>query len=135
MLKELYVSITELAPLFGVTVREMGAILKQIGLRTADGTPIGAAFERGLVERSPSGRNGGYYYKWNREKTLAALAEAGHVPVIQKVMTAQPGRMIGPFEHRFSAGAYEIVNNDGITVACTSTEVTAVHIVALLNSN
>ena len=135
MSNNIYVSISELATYFGLGRGTMGKLLKRLGLRTAEGRPSGAAFEGEFVQAAPSGWNDGYFYKWHMEKTLAALAAAGHHPLLQQVATVQPGQLTGPFEHRFSGSAYEIVNNEGIAVACASTERTAIHIVALLNGN
>lgn len=60
-----------------VTSHNIGKMLMEIGLRTEDGKPSQRAFNEGFVRQEPTGRNGGYFYVWHREKTLAVLREAG----------------------------------------------------------
>lgn len=105
----MYVNQTELGTLFGVSSHVIGRWLVEIGLRTADKQPSPAAFRGGYLEKSGL-ENGGYFYKWHRAKTVAALEQAGH----QQIAQMSAGRLNGPFTARQSSvNGYQIVNGDG----------------------
>ena len=73
---------TELGELFDVSSHKIGHWLTEIGLRTREKRPSRAAFDGGYVEKADTGRNGGYFYVWHREKTVTALGLAGYFPVV-----------------------------------------------------
>jgi len=107
----------QLGVLFGGSSHDVGRWLKEIGLRTDEGKPTQQAFNGGYVDTAPTGRgNGGYYYVWNAERTVAALEAAGH----RRVGTPVPvPALTGPFTTRPSSpdggegDGYEIAGRDG----------------------
>ena len=100
---------TELGRLYGVSCKVLGDWLIESGLRTRDRKPSQKAFEGGFVSQA-SLTNGGYYYKWHREKTINALKEAGHRPKTP----VSTGKIVGPFTARQSSeNGYEVLGGDG----------------------
>ena len=72
-------NLTELGQMFGVSSHDMGNWLVAIGLRTDDKKPSREAFAGGYVDQAPTNRGfGGYYWVWDRERTVAALEEKGY---------------------------------------------------------
>jgi hypothetical protein len=65
---------------FGVTSHVIGKRLKEIGVRSADGKPSGAAFPGGYCARhwTSDGRN--YCWAWEWTKTIESLERAGLTP-------------------------------------------------------
>jgi len=125
----MYLNQTELGKLYGVSCKVVGDWLIEVNLRTLDRRPSRKAFEEGFVSQA-SLTNGGYYYKWDRDKTVKALEEAGHwarTPV-------STGRIIGPFTARQSSeNGYEVVSGDGTTSISIRGEWNADVVTRLLN--
>jgi len=69
----------EIGRLFGVTNHTIGRKLKAIGLRTPDGKPSGAAFDRGLVEQKWTDDHQHYCWVWHTARTVPFLEKAGLV--------------------------------------------------------
>lgn len=78
----MYITMRELGTLFGVSSHVIGRWLVEIGLRTAQKRPSPAAFQGGYVQQGGL-QNGGYFWIWHREMTIAALEQAGHQQVAQ----------------------------------------------------
>lgn len=98
----------EIGKSFGVSSHVIGRWLIDIGLRTADKKPSAAAHHGGYVEQSGL-QNGGYFWKWHGQKTIAALQQAGH----PKSAPMLSGRLNGPFTAEQSGvNGYRIVNGD-----------------------
>jgi hypothetical protein len=111
-----YSTLTELGKLYGVTSHVTGRWLTDIGLRS-NKRPSQAAFAGGFVEQAPTGRggDGGYFWVWETEKTIAALEAAGYRRPDQEEKDPPTNRLIGPFTHRLSgATGCEIVGGDGM---------------------
>jgi hypothetical protein len=105
----MYLSQTEIGGLFGVTCKVIGDWLIEVGLRTEDRKPSRKAFEGGFVSQSALD-SGGYYYKWDGEKTIKALEEGGR----RRKTPVSSGRIEGPFTaRRSSENGYEILSGDG----------------------
>jgi hypothetical protein len=82
-----FLSQTELGKLFGVSSHAVGKWLIAVGLRTVNKKPSSKAFNDGFVEQRDSTQPGTYFWVWHREKTLAVLAAAGHIVLVN---TASP---------------------------------------------
>lgn len=101
----MYVNQTQLGQLFGGTSHDVGRWLEEIGLRSG-GRPTQKAFVGGYV--SSAGLQ--YGYRWHRDKTAAALEQAGHRQVPQK----SSARIIGPFSAVESGpNTFQILGGDG----------------------
>jgi hypothetical protein len=72
-MSEVFLSLTELGKLYGVSSHQIGKWLKQVGLRTKDNKPSPRAFKEGYVEQRGSTQPGTYYWIWHGEKTLKVL--------------------------------------------------------------
>ena len=81
MTKYEWVNLTQLGRLFGVTSHKTGKWLVACGLRTNEKKPSRKAFEEGFVITADTNRGSGYYYVWHKQKTVAALKDAGHKQV------------------------------------------------------
>lgn len=68
-----YLSLTEIAAIFGATSHQVGRWLKQVGLRTESGSPSRAAFDGDFVSRRESTNPGTYFYTWHSERTMGVL--------------------------------------------------------------
>ncbi len=140
-LDDFFANQTELGNLFGVSCKVIGEWLLDIGLRTINRnrkmTPSRAAFDGDFVRKADNGRNGGYYYVWHREKTLAALVKAGYKPLMPHQNADQPilmDRLVGPFEVRGDAVAgFEVFGGDGAGLSGRFSERCATTIKNLLN--
>lgn len=148
-----FATLTQLGRSFGVSSHVIGKWLVEIGLRTKEKKPSRAAFERELVKQAPTGRGSGYFWVWNRQKTLAALEAAGHHPTCDSVAAAESrpvesaihrsqgqlqlspqARLIGPFEaRRNSENGFEIVSGDGTVSLWGYGQHKVEKVVALLN--
>jgi hypothetical protein len=73
-----FVNQTILGEMFGATSHQVGKWLEDIGLRE-NKKPSWKAHQGGFVQTAPTGRaEGRYYFVWEKQKTVAALIEAGH---------------------------------------------------------
>jgi hypothetical protein len=72
-----FLSLTELGHLYGVSRNQVGQWLVDLGLRTKEKKPSRAAFDDGFVDQRPSTQPGTYYWVWQGEKTTRLLDEAG----------------------------------------------------------
>lgn len=107
-----HLTLTQLGKVFGVSSQKAGKWLVDIGLRTQDKKPSYKAFQGDYCVTSPTGRGGGYFYVWHRQKTVAALEAAGHRQALE--MTTPSGELVGPFTMRQSGrNGFEIVDGDG----------------------
>jgi len=109
-----YLNQTQLGKLFGVSSHVAGRWLVEIGLRTPEKKPSFRAFDEKFVEQADNGR-GGYYWCWDREKTIAALEAAGH----QRINSTGADDVLlhGPFDLSDNGSSgYEIKNRDGVTI-------------------
>lgn len=124
-----FVSQTELGKIFGVSSHEIGKWLVEAGLRTPEKRPSTFAFERGFVERAPTGRGSGYFYVWHTQKTTQRLEVAGH-----SLRVSLKPMLSGPFKARKSSEAgFEIVDGNGNVVIWCHGESVARTVVWLLN--
>jgi len=73
-----FLSMTDLGKLYGVSSHKMGKWLVALGMRTTDKKPSRTAFDNGFVEQKDSTQPGTYFWAWHAEKTISALAKAGH---------------------------------------------------------
>ena len=126
----MYVTMREIGRYFGVSSHVIGRWLVVIGLRTAERRPSHAAHQGGYVEQGGLG-NGGYFYKWHRARTIAALQRAGHRQVAQ----ALPEELNGPFTMvEEGNNSYHILNASGqIAIGSVPGEHNASIILRLLN--
>jgi hypothetical protein len=79
-----YLSLTELAHLYGVSRNKVGEWLVNLGLRAANKKPCAKAFNEGVVDQRDSTLPGTYFRVWHGEKTTRLLDEAGHVRADQQ---------------------------------------------------
>lgn len=124
----MYVNQTELGKLFGGTSHDVGRWLDEIGLRS-EGRPTRRALQGGYVSTA-SLQCGGFYYKWDREKTILALEQAGHKRVPQK----SSARITGPFSMvENGLNAFQILSGDGTVAIWVIGQENADIVVRLLN--
>ena len=125
----MYLTQTELGKLFGVSCKVVGDWLIEVGLRTLDRRPTRKAFEGGFVSQA-SLDTGGYFYKWDDEKTIKALEEGGH----KRKTPVSSGRIKGPFSfQKSSENGYEILGGDGTVSVWAVGEWNADVVTRLLN--
>lgn len=108
---------TQLGEVFGVTSHQVGRWLTEIDLRYDSGRgmkPSSKAFDGGFVKHVGNGP-GRYIWVWHSERTVEALAQAGHVVVLHPAHElVAPCKLNGPFELRpHPRFGYEVVNGDG----------------------
>ena len=110
-----YLSQTELGKLFGASSHDIGKWLVECGLRTDRKKPSKRAFDEGFVSTAGTNRGGqgGYFYVWSKEKTVAALQSAGHR--LRPHFDPQlDGRLQGPFEAtKVSPNGFEVADANG----------------------
>jgi len=125
----MHLSQTEIGKLFGVSCKVIGDWLVEVGLRTLDRKPSRKAFEGGFVSQTALD-SGGYFYKWEAEKTIKALEEGGH----RRKTPVSSGRIRGPFTSRKSSeNGYEILGGDGTVSVWVIGEWNAGVVTRLLN--
>ncbi len=73
-----YMTMKELGQRLGLSSHQVGKKLKEVGLRTPEGRPSGAAFRRKLVEQRWSSDGEHYLWAWDAERTLRFLANEPH---------------------------------------------------------
>lgn len=125
----MYLTQTELGKLFGVSCKVVGDWLIEVGLRTIDRKPTRTAFDGGFVSQAALNA-GGYFYKWDDEKTIKALEEGGH----RRKTPVSSGRIRGPFSFRKSSeNGYEVLSGDGTVSIWIVGESNVDFVVRLLN--
>ena len=67
----MFVNQAEIGRHFGGTSHDAGRWLDAIGLRQGSNKPTPRAFAEGFVTQADH-KNGGYFYVWDRDKTIAA---------------------------------------------------------------
>jgi hypothetical protein len=72
MKMETYISLTALGEIYGVNARDVGAWLKGLNLRQADGRPTREAVEQGMVQERSLEYGGGFWY-WHKDTSCAVL--------------------------------------------------------------
>jgi hypothetical protein len=72
-----FLSLTELGHIYGVSRNRMGKWLVDLGLRTKEKKPSRAAFDGDYVDQRPSKQPNTYYWVWHGEKTSRLLDGAG----------------------------------------------------------
>lgn len=72
-----YATMREIGRLFSVTNHAIGKQLKAMSLRTPDGKPASAAFDRGLVAQKFTEDYKHYCWVWHVGKTVSLLEQAG----------------------------------------------------------
>ena len=78
-MSDMFLSLTELGKLCGVSSHKVGKWLVELGLRTQAKKPSPRAFREGFVEQRPSTQPATYFWVWHGERTLRVLTEAGLV--------------------------------------------------------
>jgi len=126
---------TQVGKVFGATSHEIGKLLKELGLRDANGRPTESAHEGGFCKAAPSGENG-FHYAWHANKTIALLREHGHALVSNPPASlVEPDILSGPFSVRKSStGEFAIENGDGSTSVWANTQQTASVVARILNT-
>jgi hypothetical protein len=76
-MNDTYCTMRSLGVVFGASSHKIGRALKEMGLRTTDGTPSSRAREAGLVQVIPGPQSWIRLWLWHLEKTAAILEEAG----------------------------------------------------------
>ncbi len=132
-----YMTLTQIAEVFGAISHQVGRWLTDIGLRyesKAGKKPTREAYAGGYVKDVPS-RGQGYIWAWNSEKTVKALEAAGHEVRIQPGSELlAPCTLNGPFEHRkHPQFGFEVVNGDGTVAVLVTGEENARFLCRLLN--
>ena len=90
-MSEVFLSLTELGKLCGVSSHKVGKWLVGLGLRTQAKKPSPRAFKEGYVEQRGSTQPGTYFWVWHGEKTMKVLTAAG----LAKPVT-QPSPALAP---------------------------------------
>ena len=125
-----YVTLTELAELFGVnSCRVPGRWLAELNLRRISGAPTDRAFSLNLVKKVPTGRGdaSGYFWVWRKDVVIEILKKAGHEPLAQpsepNVMAEAVSEfdslckpLTGPFDLQASGDGWQITNGDGAVI-------------------
>ena len=134
-----YASMSDLAKRFDVTRNVLGKWLVEIGLRIRDSDrrmkPSRRAFEEGFIKAIPHGRNqDGFFYIWHREKTIAALTEAGYKLEEPASPPVREHPLVAPFTcEASSTNGFVILNRDGEAVLWTVGEIAANFLTKMLN--
>ena len=124
----MYMTQTELGVVFGATSHEIGKWLTDIDLRH-DKQPSQRAFAEGFVAQAPLD-NGGSFYKWDADKTIKALENAGH----RRKTPVSSEKIAGPFTaEKSSMNGYEILNGNGTVAIWVTGQWNAETVTALLN--
>ena len=125
----MYLTQTELGKLFGVSCKVVGDWLIEVGLRTIDRKPTRTAFDGGFVSQAALDA-GGYFYKWDDEKTIKAL-EKEDTGVKRRCPLEESG---GHFLFRKSSeNGYEVLSGDGTVSIWIVGESNVDFVVRLLN--
>ena len=136
-------TLTQLGDVFGVKRRKMGTMLVEVGLRyrnhaTNKLTPSQKAFN-GDYCSTESSRGDGYFWVWDRGKTIRALVEGGFERVDKPTARSEPEEcneelLHGPFslEH-FVDDVFRIVNGDGTATLWIRGERDAKKMLTLMN--
>lgn len=74
-----YQPMTQIGRTLGMSARKLGAKLKEVGLREADGKPSAQALEQGLAVPTPM-KDGTPHFMWDKTQLLQALADHGIRP-------------------------------------------------------
>ena len=118
-----YLSLKQLGTLFGRTSHEIGAILKQLNLRQADGLPYEHVLSSGLAKRLSE-----TWYSWHQTKVVQILEQNGF-----KRLDDQ--NIVGNFSvERDSSGQLVLVGSKGNGFCVVKGERNADGILELLNS-
>ena len=120
----------QLGELFGVSSHVIGRWLVAAGLRTTDNKPSQYAHEHHYCERTQNGPTG-YFWTWDRLKTIKALEADGHVRV--DLPSAAEPTLKGPFQSRKSGDFFELVGADGAVSIWVEGDKIANFVTALLN--
>jgi hypothetical protein len=72
-----YLTMKEIGCFFGVTSHAIGKKLKEIGLRTREGKPSGAAFAGGFCAQHWTRDMAHYSWAWHQGKTVGVLEKIG----------------------------------------------------------
>lgn len=97
-----YLSLKQLGTLFGRTSHEIGAILKELNLRQADGLPYEHVLSSGLAKRLSE-----TWYSWHQTKVVQILEQNGFKRLSNE-------NIIGGFSStRDSAGQFVLVDSKG----------------------
>ena len=83
-----YASMTEIGRKVGLSARELGTILKDLGIRKKDGTPTEQTLSDGIAVSTPLA-NGRPHFMWSRMDVVRLLKENGHTPDREKVAALQ----------------------------------------------
>ena len=86
-----YISINDLGTLFGLGRREMGKILKRLGLRDENGNPSKKAFDQRFLDPRFQMNTTNYPNCWNSEKTVKEILGSG-----LKILTPPPSHLVEP---------------------------------------
>lgn len=124
-----YLKLKELGELFNTTSHKVGRWLMTLEYRTK-GQPSCKAFRDGLVGRKDY--DGHPHWLWHRERTVAALENAGHR--LAAVPPNATSVLKGPFSVRkLENERFEIVSDDGSAAVTVWGEENAVFIAKVLN--
>ena len=74
-----YITLTALGQIYGVSSKEVGRWLKNMGLRLEDGRPSRDAVKQGFVLECPL-QHGGYFWTWHQDKTCHELDQMCYPP-------------------------------------------------------
>ena len=110
-----FASLTELGRRFGVSSRECGGWLADLGLRVVGGDPTEKAHSGGLTKSVPTGHGERVYWIWSLQKSVAPLKQAGRKEVQPEEQPAVSNHnlLVGSFSYRPSGNSWELLNGDG----------------------
>lgn len=129
-----YLDMKELGRLFGVSGREIGSHLSELGLRDPWGKPNQQAVNQRLIDYDYE-RHGTYTKLWHVEKTVKILEDDG-LKLASSAPTdlVEPPRLVGPFAiEDASLDTWRVIGSGGELVATVIGEKNAKAIRNLMN--
>lgn len=77
--RDRYKNLTDIGRALGLSARDLGTKLKELGLRDADGAPAAGTLEQGLAAATPL-KNGTPHYMWDKRQVMERLRQNGVTP-------------------------------------------------------
>lgn len=129
-----HMDLNELGRLFGVSGRQIGSRLKELGLRDRFGNPSTQAENQRLIDYDYE-RHGTYTKLWHVERTVKILQDAGLEPASPAPTDLiDPPELTGPFSVKeLDCDQWQLVGGDGEVAIFVIGEINALVLQRVLN--